>query len=95
MSISEGYLALCVSILRKVPPEKAFRLLGNGKPYEEPKKESRRWGETEIKLMQLMRDRGLEWSEIGKKFGISGVHANSLVTYRTRRKQYGACREEM
>lgn len=83
MSISEGYLALCVSILRKVPPEKAFRLLGNDRHCKNKElKQRKRWEIAEIIQMDIMRKSGDGWNDIGKSFGISGKHARSLVSYR-------------
>lgn len=80
--MSENYMALCVSILAGVSPEKAFALL-EGKPvHREPmKKRNKKWSETEIIIMRLLREKGNTWDEVGRQYGISGHRARSLVMY--------------
>lgn len=77
----EGYMALCVSILRGVSPEKAFALLEGRTGHREKKKHKKKWSKTEIIIMKLVHDRGGSWDDAGKQFGISGSHARSLVMY--------------
>lgn len=81
--MTEGYMALCVSILKGVPPEKAFALLA-GKPGRKEgcgRKPRKQWGRTEKDLMRIMRRKGETWGNIGRKFGISGEHARALAMH--------------
>lgn len=87
LGIQENYMALYVAIVKGVSPDKAFSLLGN-KPKNETettKKTFRRWGRTEISIMRLMRKRGDKWDDIGRRFGISGKHARSLVIFQDKK----------
>ena len=81
--MSEGYMALCVSILAGVPPEKAFRLLAGkeGGGQGTGRKPRRRWGGTEKQLMRLMHEKGAKWDGVGRKFGIPGCHARALAMH--------------
>lgn len=79
--MEEGYMALCVSILKGVPPEKAFALLAGKCTEETAHRAYRRWGRTEKDMMCIMHRKGMAWTDIGKKFGISGDHARALAMY--------------
>lgn len=81
--MNENYMALCVSILAGVNPEEAFkRLSGRAKKSEE--KRNKKWSETEIIIMRLLREKGNTWDEVGRQYGISGHQARSLVMYHER-----------
>ena len=63
--MSEGYMALLVSILKNVPIEKAFRML-NGDI-----RKNRRWTPDDILQVQMMRQEGMRWQDIAKVFGVT------------------------
>lgn len=67
--ICECFMALCVAILKKVPPERAFDLLD----YQS--KHSRRFNDCitqeDLEDMVKLRNEGVQYWEIGEMYGIS------------------------
>ena len=66
----DGWLALCIAILRGVPQQEAFRLLYN--PFG-----NRKWTEDDFKEMEYLKKQGKSWRYIGEMIG-----ADSSLAFR-------------
>ena len=77
--MSEGYMALLVSILKNVPTERAFRML-NGDI-----RKNRQWTPDDILQVQMMRQEGMRWKDIAKAFGVTETQACKMY-HQHRRK---------
>nr|DAY68079.1 MAG TPA: GcrA cell cycle regulator [Caudoviricetes sp.] len=62
----DGWCALCISILRNVSPDQAFRLFETGVIYEK-----RKWSWEDIDDIQSYRDQGLSWKDIAEIFNMN------------------------
>lgn len=74
----DGWLALCVAIIRGVPQQEAFRLL------EHPTT-NRKWCEEDFLEMEYLKKKGKSWRCIGEMIG-----ADSTFVY----KQYHRWKEK-
>ena len=61
----DGWLALCVAILKGVPQQEAFRLLD--KPFG-----NRRWQEEDFREIEHLKKQGKSWKYIGEMIGSDG-----------------------
>lgn len=64
----DGWLALCIAILRGVPQQEAFKMLEN------PTKR-RSWTDDDFMQIEAMREEGESWSYIGKIMGVNKSNA--------------------
>ena len=64
----DGWLALCVAIIRGVPQQEAFRLL------EHPTKH-RKWCEEDFLEMEYLKKKGKSWRCIGEIMGVDQSNA--------------------
>ena len=60
----DGWMALCIAILRCVPQHEAFRLLYNPAI-------KRKWSEDDYLEIEELRKSGESWRNIGEMFGIN------------------------
>ncbi|MGN0695051.1 MAG: hypothetical protein ACI4LK_09125 [Lentihominibacter sp.] len=60
----EGWIALCISILRCAPQEVAFEMIDNPKTQ-------RRWTQEDVLEIRELRALGYTWEKIGNMFGLS------------------------
>lgn len=59
----EGWIALCVSILRGVPQKEAFKIIENPARYK-------RLTDKEMMQVDAMRKQGMRWIDIADSFGL-------------------------
>ena len=71
--MNEGYMALTVSILRNVTPEVAFKML-EGSKY-------RKWTANDVHEIEMMRQSGMTWREIGRVYGVTEQVACRMYYY--------------
>ena len=64
---ADGWMALCISILRGLPPDEAFRLLYN------PARRNVKWNEEMFEEIELMRQKGMKWADIGAMYQVDGT----------------------
>ena len=69
----DGWLALCVAIVRGVPQQEAFRMLYN--PFSR-----RKWTEDDFREIEYLKRNGATWNDIGEMLGVTG--SNALKQYR-------------
>ena len=75
--MNEGYMALTVSILRNVTPEVAFKML-QGDKY-------RKWTANDVPEIEMMRQSGMTWREIGRNYGVTEQAACSMYYYQKKK----------
>ena len=73
--MNEGYMALTVCILRNVTPEVAFKML-QGKRYI-----NRKWTSYDIEEIEIMRDNGMTWREIGNTYSVEAQDVCKMYNY--------------
>ena len=64
---ADGWMALAICILRGVPPDEGFRLLYN------PARRNVKWNEEMFKEIELMRQNGMKWADIGAMYQVDGT----------------------
>ena len=64
---ADGWMALAICILRGVPPDEGFRLLDN------PARRNVKWNEEMFKEIELMRQKGMKWTDIGGMYQVDGT----------------------
>ena len=74
---ADGWMALCISILRGVPPDEAFRLL------DDPTRRNLQWTPELLAEVEEMRKSGMSWSDIAKVYQ---VHKASICKSYLRHK---------
>ena len=73
--MNEGYMALMVSILRKVTVEQAFMILDGKNPSTKIK--PRTWTQADFREIEQYRSQGYSWNDIGEMFGVAGNTVNT------------------
>lgn len=64
----DGWLALCIAIIRCVPQQEAFRMLYNPEVR-------RKWTEDDFIEMDYLRSKGISWKDIGELLGVDSSNA--------------------
>lgn len=81
----EGWLALTIAILCKVPTETAFSMLDKGKP-----KEKRKWTEEDIQYIKDLKQQGMCWSDIAIKLNSTKAGVQRIYQYYNGKEKRGA-----
>ena len=61
---ADGWMALCISILRGLPPDEAFRLL------DDPTRRNLQWTPELLAEVEEMRKSGMSWNDIAKVYQV-------------------------
>lgn len=64
---ADGWMALAICILRGVPPDEGFKLLYN------PARKNIKWNEEMFEEIELMRRKGMKWTDIGGMYQVDGT----------------------
>lgn len=79
---AEGWLALCISIMRGVPSDEAFRLL------ESPTRRNLKWTKEMLAEIDEMREQGMTWNEIAEQYHVNrAAISRSYYRYKGRGKR--------
>ena len=78
--IHEGWLALCVCIIKQVDPGTAFKML------EGQRLQPREWCKNDIKNIDDLRKAGWSWEQIGKEYGLP--RSTVIRTYNRVKEKY-------
>lgn len=70
----DGWLALCIAIMRGVPQQEAFRMLDNPSTR-------RQWTDDEFKEIDSLRKQGETWEYIGWVYGVNKSNACKQYRY--------------
>ena len=79
----DGWLALCIAIIRCVPQQEAFRMLYN--PCIR-----RKWTDDDFREMEYMRKKGASWKTVGEMFGVN--KSNAFRQYHRWKEKQKKCR---
>lgn len=74
---ADGWMALCISVLRGVPPDEAFKML------EDPRRKKIKWTPEMFGEVEEMREQGMTWGEIAELYN---VHKTSICRLYNRYK---------
>lgn len=74
---ADGWMALCISILRGLPPDEAFRLL------DDPTRRNLQWTPELLAEVEEMRKSGMSWNDIAKVYQVHKASVcKSYLRYR-------------
>lgn len=85
--MDEGYLALYVSIIKEIPPERAFLALGYPTPYSRGTKENHKpkieFTAEAWEAVHRLRMTGVNWRAIAKKYQVSVAELKKFYARRS------------
>ena len=78
--MNDGWLALCISILKGVSPEVAFKMLDGNKVA------NRKWTDDDIRDIEELRNKGLSWQKVSEYYGCTTEQIKRIYSYRKGKK---------